>query len=58
VIDFKCVNKFNAWVEMCALIEIGLAGRSFDWGNNPSNLIMSIIDKNLCTTSFEALLEL
>jgi hypothetical protein len=32
VIDFKWADKFNAWIDMWALVEIGLAGRSFTWG--------------------------
>jgi hypothetical protein len=55
VIDFKWADKFNVWVEMWALVEIGLAGRSFTWGNNQSNMIMSKIDRIFCNTSFEAL---
>jgi hypothetical protein len=58
VIDFKWADKFNAWVDMWALVEIGLAGRSFTWSNNQSNRIMSRIDRIFCITSFEALFPL
>jgi exonuclease III len=34
VIDFKWADKFNAWIDLWALVEIGLAGRSFTWSNN------------------------
>jgi hypothetical protein len=29
VIDFKWADKFNAWIDMWAMVEIGLDGRSF-----------------------------
>jgi hypothetical protein len=45
----------NSWIDMWALVEIGLAGRSFTWGNNQSNMIMSRIDRIFYNTSFEAL---
>jgi endonuclease/exonuclease/phosphatase (EEP) superfamily protein YafD len=43
---------------MWALVEIGLAGRSFTWSNNQSNMITSRIDRIFCNTSFEALFPL
>jgi hypothetical protein len=43
---------------MWALMEIGLAGRSFTLGNNQSNMIMSRIDRIFCNISFEALFSL
>jgi hypothetical protein len=58
VIDFKWLDKFNAWVEMWALVEIGLASRSFTLGNNQNNMIMSRIDRIFCNNSFEALFPL
>jgi hypothetical protein len=45
VIDFKWADKFNAWVDMWALVKIGLASRSFTWSNNQSNMITSRIDR-------------
>jgi hypothetical protein len=33
-IDFRWAHKFNSWIEMWVLIEIGLAGRTFTRGNN------------------------
>jgi endonuclease/exonuclease/phosphatase (EEP) superfamily protein YafD len=56
--DFRWADKFNAWIEMWALIEIGLAGRTFTWGNNQENNIMSRIDRIFYTTSFEAMFPL
>jgi hypothetical protein len=38
-IDFRWADKFNAWIEMWALTEIGLADRTFTWGNNQENSI-------------------
>jgi hypothetical protein len=58
VIGFKWADKFNAWIDMWALVEIGLAGRSFTWSNNQNNRIMSRIDRIFCNTSFEALFPL
>jgi hypothetical protein len=55
VIDFKWAGKFNAWIDLWALVEMGLAGRSFTWSNNQSNKIMSRIDRIFCNTSFEVL---
>ena len=40
-VDFKWVDKFNAWIEIWALMEINLAGRIFTWSNNQDNLVMS-----------------
>jgi hypothetical protein len=51
-------DKFNVWIDVWAVIEIGLAGRYFAWGNNQSNIIMSGIDRIFYTTSFEALFPL
>ena len=55
VVDFKWVNKFNAWVEIWALMEINLTGITFTWSNNQDNLVMSIIDRIFYTTSFDSL---
>jgi hypothetical protein len=57
-IDFKWADKFNSCIEMWALIEIGLAGRTFTLGNNKENLIMSRIDRIFCTTNFETIFPL
>ena len=54
-VDYRWVDRFNAWVEIWGLIEIGLAGRAFTWGNNQENLIMSRIDRISCTTNFESI---
>ena len=53
-VDFKWVDKFNAWVEIWALMEINLTGRTFTWSNNQDNLVMSRIDRIFCTTSFDS----
>ena len=58
VVDFKWVDKFNAWIDMWALIEIGLAGRNFTWSNNQVDAIRSRIDRIFCNTSFDALFPL
>jgi exonuclease III len=58
VTDFKWADKFNVWIDLWALVEIGLAGRSFTWSNNQNNRIMSRIDRIFCNTSFEALFPL
>jgi endonuclease/exonuclease/phosphatase (EEP) superfamily protein YafD len=52
-IDHRWADKFNAWVDIWALVEIGLTGRAFTWANNQENLIMSRIDRIFCTTEFE-----
>jgi hypothetical protein len=52
-IDHRCANKFNAWVELWDLVEIGLPGRAFTWANNQENLIMSRIDRFFCTTELK-----
>jgi hypothetical protein len=33
-VDFRWIDRFNDWVDMWSLIEIGLAGRTFTWCNN------------------------
>jgi hypothetical protein len=33
-VDFRWVDRFNAWVDLWSLIEIGLTGRTFTWSNN------------------------
>jgi hypothetical protein len=57
-VDFRRVDRFNAWVDMWSLIEIGLTGRSFTWSNNQENRIMSKIDRIFVSTEFEALFPL
>jgi endonuclease/exonuclease/phosphatase family metal-dependent hydrolase len=57
-VDFRWVDRFNAWVDMWSLIEIGLTGRSFTWSNNQENRIMSKIDRIFVSTEFEALFPL
>ena len=57
-VDFKWVDKFNAWIEIWGLMEINVAGRHYTWSNNQENLVMSRIDRVFCTTSFEALFPL
>ena len=44
-VDFRWIDRFNPWVELWALMEIGLSGRAFTWGNNQEDLIMSRIDR-------------
>jgi hypothetical protein len=53
-IDYKWVDKFNTWVEMWALLEIGLAGRAYTWSNNQEDQVMCKLDRVFCTTNFDA----
>jgi hypothetical protein len=57
-VNFKWIDSFNAWIDLWALIEIGLAGRSFTWYNNQGNRIMSKIDRIFCSTDFEGMFPL
>jgi hypothetical protein len=52
-IDFKWANKFKAWIEMWALMEIGVTGRNYTWGNNQENPVMCKLDRIFCSTSFD-----
>jgi hypothetical protein len=53
-IDFKWANKFKAWIEMWALMEIGVTGRNYTWGNNQENPVMCKLDRIFCSTSFDS----
>jgi mannosylglycoprotein endo-beta-mannosidase len=57
-VDFRWVDRFNAWVDLWSLIEIGLTGRTFTWSNNQENRIMSKIDRIFVSNEFEALFPL
>jgi endonuclease/exonuclease/phosphatase (EEP) superfamily protein YafD len=57
-VDFRWVDRFNAWVDMWSLIKMGLASRSFTWSNNQENQIMSRMDRIFVSTEFEALFPL
>jgi hypothetical protein len=52
-IDYKWVDKFNTWVEMWALLEIGFAGRAYTWSNNQEDQVMCKLDRVFCTTNFD-----
>jgi hypothetical protein len=52
-IDYRWVDKFNTWVEMWALLEIGLAGRAYTWSNNQEDQVMCKLDRIFCTTNFD-----
>jgi hypothetical protein len=52
-VHFKWADKFNAWIEFWALIEIGVSGRNYTSGNNQENPVMCKLDRIFCTTSFD-----
>jgi endonuclease/exonuclease/phosphatase family metal-dependent hydrolase len=39
---------------MWALLEIGVSGRIYTWGNNQENHVMCKLDRIFCTTTFDA----
>jgi hypothetical protein len=53
-IDFKWVDKFNAWIELWALMKIGVSGRNYTWGNNQEYPVMCKLDRIFCATSFDS----
>ena len=57
-VDQKWADRFNAWIDLWALMEIGLAGRAYTWSNNQENVIMSRIDRIFCTTHLESIFPL
>lgn len=51
-VDFKWVDRFNAWVDFWSLLEINMSCRIYTWANNQADLIMSRIDRIFCTINF------
>lgn len=45
---------FNDWVNKWALMEIGIANRSYTWSNNQENHIFAAIDRVFVSTSWDA----
>lgn len=58
VVDFKWIDKFNAWVEIWALMEIQLTGRAYTWSNNQEHAVRCRLDRFFCSTNFEAMFPL
>ena len=46
---------FNDWINRCSLIEIDNVSRTFTWGNNQDDMIMTTLDRVFITTDSEAL---
>ena len=53
IVDFVWCDKFNDWINNCNPLELKLVGRWFTWANNQEDLIMSLIDRVFCITSFD-----
>jgi hypothetical protein len=53
VVNVKWVDLFKDWINKFCLIELKSSCRTYTWTNNQEQLIMTAIDKVLCTNSFE-----
>lgn len=52
-INQKWAGLFKEWVNKYGLLELKNSSRAYTWTDNQEIPIMAVVDKILCTTSFE-----